>query len=82
MTRGVPCKVHQLENKTFIVIISISGEALSVDIPYTVKEISKDNIEVSSDDTTYNVKKTNSVVSVIAMDVRNERSKMLKFTKR
>lgn len=81
MARGIPCKVHELKDGSFYISVSITGSALSVDVPYTIRKDDSGDILVSSGDSVYDVKKLTSAVAVIIKDIRTKRSALLKFTK-
>ena len=82
MTRGIPCKVHELKDGSFYVSVTITGSALSIDVPYTIRTDDDGVVIVCSDDKVYEVKKLTSAIAVIAKDIRSQRSTLQKFTKR
>lgn len=82
MTRGIPCKAHQMKDGSFHVNIVLTGRALSIEIPYTIRKLDSGKILVCSDDKEYVVKKITSAVAVISKDVRSQRTTLSKYTKR
>lgn len=81
MQRGVPCKAHQMKDGSFHVSVTITGSALSIDIPYIIRQGENGGVVVTTDDKVYEVKKLTTAVSVIYKEVRTQRSVLSKYTK-
>lgn len=80
MTRGIPAKAHSLKDGSFFVSVIISGNSLSIEVPYTIRE-DNGSIKVNSDNESFEVDKLTSAVAVMAKDIRSQRTTLSKFTK-
>ena len=81
MSRYVLYDFFVFDNKSVSVIVYASGPKLSVAIPYTIKEIGKNEFELSTNSWTSECKSIETAITLLVRDSRNAIARFKKFVK-